>query len=318
MTSWQESAEQCIDTITRKLAAGEISKCEAFAQAMECLARIPIPGPVSTPTPVPPGSSDGASNVVPTQPLAASPIDFLNLAWGYLVDTSDQDHSGSVPGIGEIVVSKSRRRESYQPPAWTNTHVDGGIGSGWMPPLSGDPSPAEANSGHSAHFLANAILRSRYGMASDVYRALFNSEASTTDTKINSLGSDFAQFLGNGSRTPEEIGDWIRKNMCTETGVLTLNYKDFEMKAYPCGELASYYNVRFKLYRPGTGEQIDEWTAWVKLAGGHTQYGCLGSHEVWYNAKGDVSLAKADLRKLAEETMNANSMEIVGGPPSCE
>jgi hypothetical protein len=219
--------------------------------------------------------------------------------------------------MGEIVVSTSRRRESYKPPDWTNTHDDGGVGSGWMPPLGGDPSPAEARSGHSAHFLANAILRTRYGVASDAYRALFDNEASTTDTKINRLGSEFAAFLNGGSRTPQEIGDWIRKNMCTESGILTLTYKDFEKKAYPCGERASYYNVRFKLHVQVTGEKIDEWTAWVKLAGGHTQYGCLGSLNVEYDTKGDISLSKADLRKLAEEVMKAHKMEIVGGPPSC-
>jgi hypothetical protein len=66
---------------------------------------------------------------------------------------------------------------------------------------------------------------------------------------------------------------------CTavEQTLLNLKWKDFQMIAYPGGERATYYNVRFNLSEAGTGKELATWTAWVRLPGGHTHYGHLGS-----------------------------------------
>ncbi|MGH9711746.1 MAG: hypothetical protein ACRD5M_00390 [Candidatus Acidiferrales bacterium] len=60
------------------------------------------------------------------------------------------------------------------------------------------------------------------------------------------------------------------------TKILNLQWKDFYRNAYPNGELATYYNVRFKLTDPAGGKELATWTAWVRVAGGHTHYGDEG------------------------------------------
>ena len=85
-------------------------------------------------------------------------------------------------------------------------------------------------------------------------------------------------------RTNKADGGWegLRKLDCPCTAasptLLNLKWKDFQMIAYPGGELATYYQVRFNLSEAaGTGRELATWTAWVRVPGGHTHYGHLGS-----------------------------------------
>lgn len=56
-----------------------------------------------------------------------------------------------------------------------------------------------------------------------------------------------------------------------------LKWRDLDMRAYPGGESATYYNVEFTLTSLTTGEVLGTGTAWVRIPGGHTHYGCQGS-----------------------------------------
>jgi hypothetical protein len=192
----EAAAQRCVERIDAELAAGAITKCEAFARAMECFAStVGLDAPLS-------GGDRGR--------------ELLSMAWNYLVKDDDQDSWNERDFLSPHGHDR-RRKGGFAPPAWTNTHgpEDADESSGYLPPRGDDPE--KDKSARMAHFLANATITYRGGRLGDAARemvVLGGGEASTTDKAINRLGGEFGHALKNGDITSQNIAEWIRRRMC--------------------------------------------------------------------------------------------------------
>jgi hypothetical protein len=202
----EAAVQRSLDAISRLLAAGQITNCEAFARAMQSIAA--------------------------KVKREAGEFDvkmFLSVAHAYLVSEGEQDWFGSA---GRMVLKHKRShgydavvREARAPSHWTEEHSpsEGGPGSGWFPPVPGDTAVSEATSGKRDHFIVNAIAQYYgYDVIGPIGTAVVRSnipEASPTDRKMNELGGEFGDYLRGGlvtPATPDDIADWIRSTLCTE------------------------------------------------------------------------------------------------------
>ncbi|HYN82213.1 MAG TPA: hypothetical protein VES88_11975 [Gemmatimonadaceae bacterium] len=283
-------AQLCIDQISQQLAGGDITSCEAFARALDCLAHAvvgPLPAPHPTPTPA----------VTPTVPVAPAVPEitdwsgwdwrgFLDLAWAYLVpalDQSDGHNVFSILGVTSLdldFLSRQRPRGGYPRPDWTNTHDATAFPpcSGWMTPIPGDPGgDANARSGHTSHFLAGALLTGRFSYIGDALRKLRDhwSEDSTTDMETERLGAEFGSALNRGQLTPANIAEWFRKNLCTETLTMSLLWTTNKgphttgWDVWAVDAKSEYHDTHFELsWRCAGIPQKEEWDATVFVQGG--------------------------------------------------
>ena len=280
----------CIDQISEQLRNGEITSCEAFSRALDCLAQAVVGAmPATHPTPTP--------ATTPTEPDAHDGHEitdwsgwdwqgFLELAWAYLVPDSDQadgENAFSILGVTSVdidLLSRQRAKGGYPRPAWTNTHGAEAFPacSGWLAPLPGDPGgEANARSGHMSHFLAGALLSGRFSYAGDAMRKLrdYWSEDSTTDMETERLGAEFGDALSSGELTPANIAGWFRKNLCSETVRMSLLWITNKgphkhwWDVWAVDEKSQVHDTHFTLsWRcDGTPEKL-EWDATVFVKGG--------------------------------------------------
>jgi hypothetical protein len=86
-----------------------------------------------------------------------------------------------------------------------------------------------------------------------------------------------------------------------------LDWHDVARRLYPGGEDASYYDVQFNLTEASIREVLDTWTEWVRITGGHSQYGCQGSTA--FTAARELSSGN-----LRERARNASGLAFAAPP----
>ena len=91
-------------------------------------------------------------------------------------------------------------------------------------------------------------------------------------------GHGVNQEMGPKHSPPYPGGDNVILR-CSRKGKTTmlLKWHDTARRPYPNGEKATYYTVDFKLTDNRTNETVATWSEEVRVPGGHTHYGCLGS-----------------------------------------
>jgi hypothetical protein len=290
------AAQRSIIAITRLVERGEITKCEAFARAMQSL----------------------ATAVQRTRGNLDSE-EFLKLAWGYLGSEQYQRRIDRRAGWlfksyhrNHLFSEERRAREGYSPGAnWANKHdpSEGEVGSGWFPPLPGDTHSKDARSGKHDHFLANALAEYYkrrghpivdIGILIETLRS--ESEEVETDLKMNEFGRKFGGMLRLPHLSPTDIHYWIRNNMCTESRKeFFLIQGEGVKKDFRPDESATYWDVEFRI--TGTPRPLVTWREHIRSLGDRSWYGWYYSKqvEVDANAFRDVNgkLKKKRLKRWA-------------------
>jgi hypothetical protein len=186
-----------------RVSDGEVRPCEAFAEALDAIARTMESVMLS------PDLSEEARRTVWDRPMRRN---FLTYAWMYLVGLDDRNNYGSALMMGPQTPKGSWDSVS---PEWAVSHQDGSAGSGYMPPRADDDDMDRT--GRKAHFLANAVLGHRFGSAGAIPANIWAiSETSTTDNEVNALGVEFGRQLRGGGIMPGNTAGWVKARLCTE------------------------------------------------------------------------------------------------------
>jgi len=84
-------------------------------------------------------------------------------------------------------------------------------------------------------------------------------------------------WKGNNDEVDRRIRETQNRLLDKCVRKYTLDWRDVEMRPYPNDERATYYHVQFTLTLIATRELLCTWTEWVRIPGGHTHLGCVGS-----------------------------------------
>jgi len=71
---------------------------------------------------------------------------------------------------------------------------------------------------------------------------------------------------------------------CSDKRAMLIQWHDTSKRPYPSGEMATYYTVQFKVTDNAAQKVVATWSEEVRVPGGHTHYGCMGSKLVDVNS----------------------------------
>ncbi len=166
----------------------------------------------------------------------------------------------------------------------------------------------------------------------DVYNSFVGCQRCPTESRCTESCLRTSMWLDRvtaASRNPalalplSNFEDWCLANVpsdleCSQratsgdTVLLNLRGEDVAKVAYPNGESATYYDVRFALTWGDL--ELTSWTEWVRVPGGHTHYGYLRSWTVAVAESDLALLSEQELEMLAKDKIE---VEVAEPPEAC-